>query len=358
MKGLLKVYCREYVEKRLYSYFNRWKTKSDLIGYEHLNEEIHRLYILKKDKTLNLLEKVLERFRYINKYFTSIFFEKLILNTKLKNTLSRYGEVYNKIQYKISDQETKEVFIKNRDTFQKILSIRKAIEIINKIRYEGPRYDKNNNIIRSDDFKVNSSFLKWKKLTIVNLQFENSKIMRICKLINSFKNNVYKRMLLFFQRLTDKNRKKNTISRLTKLAFFNMFANIRNCINRLKIFGFAQIIRFIYEKESIKKTKIKCILYNKLFIDRLSLKINKRTRFREWKKLAKKEEIVISNTIDYRKYFVTQRVYQFYKFHIIFNTIYLRNIFSILKKRTFIRNKNSQKSSLDLMIIENQVKLK
>jgi len=356
LKGLLKIYCREYVEKRLYSYFNRWKTKSDLIGYELLNEEIQRLYILKKDKTLNLLEKILERFRHINKYLKSVAFEKLILNTKLKNSLSGYGEVYSKIHYKISDQETKEVFMKNRATFQRILSIRRAINVMNKIRFEGPRFDENNNIIRSDDFRLNSCFLKWKKVTIINLQFENSKILRICRMINSFKTNVNKRMLFFFRNFKEKACTNKTVSSVTKLAFFNNFSIIRNCQNRQKIFGFTQIVKFILEKESMKKRKLKCILYNKIFIDRLTLKNKQRTKFSDWKKLVQKVENVINNTIDFKKYFVSQRLYQLFKFHIIFNQIFLKKFFSILKKKIQRIARIGQKASLDCMINENQVK--
>jgi len=327
-----------------------------LIGYELLNEEIQRLYILKKDKTLNLLEKILERFRFINKYLKSVFFEKLILNTKLKNSLSGYGEVYSKIHNKISDQETKEVFMKNRATFQRILSIRRAIDVINKLRFEGPRFDENNNIIRYDDFRLNSCFLKWKKMTIINLQFEHSKILRICKIINSFKHNVNKRMLFFLRNLKEKACTNKTVSSLTKLAFFNIFSNIRNCQNRLKILGFTQIVNFILEKEIIKKRKLKCILYNKIFIDRLTLKNKQRTRFSDWKKHAQKVEKVKINTIDYKKYFVSQRLYQFYKFHIIFNQIFLKKLFSILKRKIQRITKIGQKASLDLMINENQVK--
>ena len=348
------MYSRNFVEKSLYTLFYRWKTKSDLIGYDILNDEIQSLYLLKKQKTFSLLEKILNRFIYCNQYFFCVFLERLNRNAKLKNTLSDYGKFYNKIESMISDDDTKTMILLNRSVFNTSIILRKVIAIANKIKYESPRIDKFNKIVKNDFFKINSCLIKWKKYTIYYLKIEKTKNIRISQFYFYFQVIINQISSNFFRKLKKIQLYKKQFSYDVKVNFENLFTLISLHEKKQKSFFISKMIRIDKDMNTTKMLMLKKITFNKKYFDKFGIRIILKNRFKKWERNTIKIEtfkMISKQKIRKDFNFKSKLIFCIYRFMLIIKNIFLKKKFGLLKQRF----KKKDKPSIDFLVNQNQV---
>ena len=331
-----------------------------MISYEILNYEITSLFSLKKQKNLILLDRILLRFSNQNKYLFSVFLERLSFNAKLKNSLSNYGNTYDKIHSMISDNDTKENLLLNRFVFKKIIGLRKVLAIINKIKYEGPIINRFNQIIKKDDFKLNSTFLRWKKYTILWLNNDFNKGLRICKFINNTQIILNKFFMIFFQKITKKVKEERVKLSETRINLLNLIYYLKRLTFKIKADCFARLFKNKVMNSNRKFLIIKNFILTKEYLEGFYSKVNVKHRIRKWKTIM--EQIRYNQQMSVKinknkKLLRNNNIYVIYRFFIEYKTIFKKKFFFIFKNKILVKSTKNSKFSYDNLINQNQVNI-
>jgi predicted XRE-type DNA-binding protein len=134
------------------------------------------------------VEKIVQKINIHNLYWFNSFFERLTLFTKLKNTLRQYGFSYRKIpDLLIHDEVDKSLVLNIRETYIKLFGLLK-IKLMLSRRRRIPYFDKHKLLVRPDFFKLNNTFLKWKKYTIMCILRPYKMTLAIDNIVKLFRN--------------------------------------------------------------------------------------------------------------------------------------------------------------------------
>jgi hypothetical protein len=201
LKGLFYIISKQLVCKKLSSKFFYWKSKIEYLRFQKINSKILKYSIKKQTFSLILLEKIVKKIDIHKLYWSNLFFEKLSLFTKLKNTLRQYGYSYRKIpDLLIHDEENKSLVLLIRETYIKLFRLMKIKLLLSRKRHL-PFFDKHKVLVIPDFFKLNNTFLKWKKYTIFCILRPHKITLAINNFMNLFKNKDLKIYLDCFRRI-------------------------------------------------------------------------------------------------------------------------------------------------------------
>jgi len=150
---------------------------------------------------LILLDKIVQKIDIHKLYWSHFFFERLSLFTKLKNTLRQYGFTYRKIpDLLIHDEENKSLVLLIRETYLKLFRLMKIRLLLSRRRHI-PFFDKNKVLVIPDFFKLNNTFLKWKKYTIFCITTPHKITLATNNFMKLFRNKDLKIYWEFFKRI-------------------------------------------------------------------------------------------------------------------------------------------------------------
>lgn len=203
MKGVLAVIQTQLIDKLIFKSFFQWKNKVDCINYEIINLKIEKYYMQKKKMSLHVFEKIVQKINLADFFHKQLFFERLTLNLKLKNSLKDYGFSYKKIPFLLND-DNKGFCLSLRDTYSKTFWLMRISILLSKKKY-GIIFDKYNKVTVADNFKLNNCLLKWKKFTLDSISRPYKTILKISDLINLYNN----RLRLYFNTFLNKLKRKN-----------------------------------------------------------------------------------------------------------------------------------------------------
>ena len=205
MKGVFFLIKRDLIDKKISIEFFKWKNKTESIRSQRLSNKIEKHINRKKILSLILLDKIISKINFINLYQKLIFFEKLLLFYKLKNTLNQYGFLYKKIpDFLVNHQDLKGLCMLMRETYSKAFKLMKVHIILSKKKYV-IIYDKYNKCRKNHTFKLNNTFLKWKQYTLNCLSRSYKKSFALTRLKIVIYSNLLKNYLMFFKRIALKN---------------------------------------------------------------------------------------------------------------------------------------------------------
>ena len=156
--------------------------------------------------SLVLLDKIIYKIYEFKSYWKNFFFDRLILYTKLKNTLKDYGFIYRKAtDYLIHKEDTKGLLILIRESYTKVFKLMKILIVLSK-RRNLPFFEKYKKLVKEDNFKLNNTFLKWKKYTIDCFSRPYRTFFSFSKIVKVFSNNMMRNYLEFFKRIGEQTR--------------------------------------------------------------------------------------------------------------------------------------------------------
>ena len=218
MKGVYFLVQRQLINRKIFVGFSQWRNKIENLRYQRINDKIEKYSNMKKNMSLILLEKIMIKINQLNAHSILIFFEKLVLIYKLKNTLKDYGYSYMKIPDLLNNyKDSKEFCILMRQTYSKAFKLMKI-----NIMFTLKKHRILNNKKTSDtSFKLNNTFLKWKKFTMDCFAVPHKRSLAIARLITVLYYKELKCLLQFFQRFSGKeNINTNNINEHKKIIIF------------------------------------------------------------------------------------------------------------------------------------------
>lgn len=397
MKGLLLIYSKNFVNKKLSQNFQKLKKQTyytEPLKFEEIKKNHQKVLNKKYDNSLALLSKILHfKFNYSNNnYFhKKEFFEKLIFIIKIRNTCKEYGKQYNKIHLKIFNQFSRRNMLLLRKVFQKLYALKKLFILVsnNKTKIGERKIKSTNNYLFNNEIMIISScFYKWKQLTINNITKDTLIYIHLnylVKIQNKLKN-LY--CLNFFENLKNiselyhlKSEKLNYLN-LSKNLFFilNKFFDKRNQLAFTKIYKLLQFSEIIDRNIKIKKVlfyqlaktckneKNKLITYEQIKNFYFNLWVSK-TNFTKFTKIAYLETenseisennnlICLDSNINLYKRLVKIKIMferKYEKDLRFYFTKYKINI--ALSKNTKVFSKSKFVHKIDFLIVENQSKV-
>lgn len=203
LKGLFYIISKQLVDKRISSRFSLWKSKVEYLKIQKINDKIHKYSVKKQSFSLILLEKIVQKIHILKLYWMNSFLERFTLFTKLKNTLKEYGYSYRKIPDILNqDEESKCTVLLIRETYTKLFRLMKVKVLLNRKR-NIPYFDKYKNLVKPDFFKLNNTFLKWKKFTMISILRPFKITFAIVNIINLFRKKDYQIYWECFRRIAN-----------------------------------------------------------------------------------------------------------------------------------------------------------
>lgn len=163
---MFNIISKQLVDKKISVRFSLWRAKIDYLKFQKINKKVEKYSKRKQMMSLVLLEKIVYKIDQYLLYWKNFFFDRLILHTKLKNSLKDYGFYYMRIpDYLVNEEDSKGQLLIIRETYTKIFKLMRMFILLSRKR-KIPIFDKYKKIVKEDDFKLNNTFLKWKKYTI------------------------------------------------------------------------------------------------------------------------------------------------------------------------------------------------
>lgn len=196
IKGTLRIYLKQFVEKILFSRFQKWKNIINGFRLQELNTEVEILHYQKKENFFRFLDKIFNRLVKNNPSIMSMFFERLVWNTKIKNSIKDYGVFYKKIFSLVNKDQHKYYIHAMRKSYDKVLKLSQAISTITKKKYTEIQIKGKT----SRAFTTFQYFIKWKRETIIGFSAPGLKYtLSISMIITIIKNILMKKFGFFSQ---------------------------------------------------------------------------------------------------------------------------------------------------------------
>jgi hypothetical protein len=128
--------------------------------------KVEKYFKRKQMMSLVLLEKIVYKIDQYIVYWKNFFLDRLILHTKLKNSLKDNWFYYRRMpDYLVNEEDSKGHLLIIRETYTKVFKLMRMFILLSRKR-KIPIFDKYKKLIKEDNFKLNNTFLKWKKYTI------------------------------------------------------------------------------------------------------------------------------------------------------------------------------------------------
>lgn len=393
-KSLCKAFYRwkrilYFEEFALHSYdkkYNEEKTKIKKLKYQSYSKGVKLLINLYKTKFTSKLP-----------FYMRKFWERIIFQIKLKNTIKEYGYKYKKIFKLLHDDSYKEKIYLMRQPFERIFALQKIMIIINRkknLLFNPTQiFSKKNNSMQFSYTNNENSFIalifcfyRWKNIVLhyyKNTIFKNNLVIRMFSLIDNKINIYYKNLFIlkfktnYFENKRNTENEKNFLERYTK--FFNYLASkFKSYKKNLKSICFNKIKReFLLLKAINKKYSVKLILaYKKYDYSKIEEKRKIKNYFSKWRILCvpvkrttvKNSEISITcppgNLINHN-ILNSKMMKHILKIQFLISKKYSKDLkffFTIFKikskapeKKIFV--KSQQVKRIDYLIIENQSKI-
>jgi len=380
-QSIIKVFYNHYFSKtfthrKTAKMFYHWKKIAFALSFIDDSNDTKRTK-KKQKKNIKIGFKLIDNFfneklRVIEIFPKQKFIEKLKFIQKIKNTLKDYGTQYKKIPFMISDYDSKKNLLSLRNTFLKIMLMKKVFLIVDKKKYAN--LEENYGSVLYDTNKIQQNekmllFYKWKKLAIdfyrnnyIHKQIFAKFLMNLGRKIKSHKMEFFKK--IEFNRRFLKNQKilsikdkllcvknifllfSNNLIRNQK-HFLTNFKNKLNHVKTLKMFKIKSIILNASKNYNISRKRL-MIAFNiwmnifRKVNGRFVISCAEKTNVLESQKMRKLQLLQIITTNNYEKN--------------------LRNFFKIFKiqsrdpnQRLFMKSKPLSK--IDHLIVQNQTKV-